>query len=48
MITILAAGPLAVGRHLILYVVEDDRMVVTRILHQKVDVERHLNPESDA
>ncbi|CAN5622952.1 hypothetical protein BH23CHL4_BH23CHL4_12780 [soil metagenome] len=48
MLTILAAGLLAVGRHLILYVVEDDRVVVTRMLHQKVDVERHLNPESDA
>jgi toxin ParE1/3/4 len=31
-----------VGSHLVLYVVEQERVVVTKILHQKVDVQLQL------
>ena len=32
----------SVGRHLIFFTRSDDRMNVIRVLHQSMDVERHL------
>lgn len=34
---------LAVGRHVVLYVAEDAAIEIVRILHQTMDVSRHLS-----
>ena len=30
------------GRHLIVYIVENDHILIVRVLHDRVDLERHL------
>ena len=35
---------LPVGRHMIFYRIEMDSVVVIRVLHQRMDVGRHLKP----
>jgi len=32
------------GRHLVIYIVQDDRILIIRILHDSMDVKRHLPP----
>ncbi len=32
------------GRHLVIYVIQDDRILIIRILHDGMDVKRHLPP----
>jgi toxin ParE1/3/4 len=38
------ARKLITGRHLVFYEVDPDRIFVIRILHQSMDVPRHLRP----
>ena len=30
------------GRHLVIYVVQDDQILIVRVLHDSMDVKRHL------
>lgn len=30
------------GRHLVIYVIQDDRILIIRVLHDSMDVKRHL------
>lgn len=32
------------GRHLVVYVVQDDQILVVRILHDSMDIQGHLSP----
>lgn len=32
------------GRHLVIYVLQDDRILIIRVLHESMDVKRHLPP----
>ncbi|WP_255417400.1 type II toxin-antitoxin system RelE/ParE family toxin [Pseudorhodobacter sp. E13] len=38
------ARKLITGRHLVFYEVDPDRIFVIRVLHQSMDVPRHLRP----
>jgi toxin ParE1/3/4 len=31
------------GRHLIVYLIQDDRILIVRVLHQSMDILRHLS-----
>jgi len=30
------------GRHLVVYVIQDDRILIIRVLHDSMDIKRHL------
>ncbi len=31
------------GRHLVIYVIQEDRILIIRVLHDSMDVQRHLS-----
>jgi toxin ParE1/3/4 len=31
------------GRHLVVYLIQDDRILIVRVLHQSMDILRHLS-----
>ena len=31
------------GRHLVIYVIQDDRILIVRVLHDSMDIPRHLS-----